>query len=160
MTFRTGFFSSFKTSTANVAGVPTSYVTVHDLRADSVVVDASVQIPDPSQRATFHSLLSSPDTTVYSDLAQDYGKFSVISVELLTAAPTSQFPPYMTNAPAPTEPGAGFPPPPPGVPPAVPGFDSTIFSMSGTSVSARSLGSNIYILVAATLLALCSSAMA
>eukprot|EP00242_Pyramimonas_sp_CCMP2087_P002871 CAMPEP_0198230160 /NCGR_PEP_ID=MMETSP1445-20131203/114511_1 /TAXON_ID=36898 /ORGANISM="Pyramimonas sp., Strain CCMP2087" /LENGTH=1167 /DNA_ID=CAMNT_0043910675 /DNA_START=104 /DNA_END=3607 /DNA_ORIENTATION=- len=89
-TFRSGFLSSFKNSTAAAAGVPTSFVTVHEIRAGSVIVDASVQIPNPSQRASFHSLLSTSDTSaIYSALAQDLGQSEVIAVTLLTIAPTA-----------------------------------------------------------------------
>lgn len=64
-------------------------MTVHDMRAGSVIVDASVHIPDPSQRANFHSLLSTSKTLlIYSALVQDYGQSEVIAVKLLTAAPT------------------------------------------------------------------------
>jgi len=134
MTFRSGFLSSFKNSTATAAGVPTSSVTVHDMRAGSVIVDASVQIPDPSQRATFHSLLSTSNTTtIYSNLAQDYGESEVISVKLVTLAPTSQPP---TDAPTSAR------------------FDSAKTS-GGTT--AFPLPCTLSILVAATLLGLCSS---
>jgi len=89
-TFRSGFLSLFKNRTASAAGVPASHVTVHDMRAGSVIVDASVHIPDPSQRANFHSLLSTSKTLlIYSALVQDYGQSEVIAVKLLTAAPTS-----------------------------------------------------------------------
>lgn len=105
-TFRDGFIDAFKTSTAAAAGVNTSYVTVHGMRPGSVVVDASVEIPDPTQRASFATVLSAPETaaTVFSALATDYGAAEVLEVKAVTSAPTAT----PTTA-APTSPGAAPP---------------------------------------------------
>lgn len=93
-TFRDGFIDAFKTSTAAAAGVNKRYVTVHGMRAGSVVVDASVEIPDPAQRTTFATVLSAPETaaTVFSALATDYGAAEVLEVKAVTSTPTAAAP--------------------------------------------------------------------
>jgi len=144
-TFRDGFIDAFKTSTAAAAGVNKSYVTVHGMRAGSVVVDASVEIPDPAQRTTFATVLSAPETaaTVFSALATDYGAAEVLEVKEVTSTPTAA-----PTTSAPSMPGAA-------PPTAAPTTSPTSFAL-GPTTSTNSEGtkaSGALSFVAAALLA-------
>lgn len=163
-TFLYGFYSSIIFVTASAAGVPINNVTIDSMRDGSLIIDTSVQMPNPKQRAFFRSFLSSssyPGGTIYSNLTQDYGPSEVVAVVPETGqpivAPTSQPPtaaPTATNATlapnvqSPTDNATSA------------GFDEIIAFIPSSATTAVPQPCGLSILAAATLLGLSVSVLA